>query len=471
MDDFHLEALRRLPLAESALRVWVWLTDESFLAGIFEKYRGRAYEKVLSFPIMVYLIATALLHHKGSGRAGFSKARASGDLLTSVEAAFGKLRRLPITLSVGFLADCTLRLLELFPDNQQAIDLPRSLAGMNVLLLDGKAIKRVAKRLKALRGAQGGVLGGRALVAYWANRGVVVAMHAHPDGQVNDIRFVPDLLPRVRAGVSGTRLFVGDRQFCNLEHLPLYLDQGDHFLIRYHANVNFTPDPKRPARHGFDSEGRRYREEWGTLGGVQNRGRRQVRRITLERPGSEAVAVVTDLGTAADEADLYPAVDLPAVYLARWNIERVFQQVTEVFGLQGLIGSSPEATVFQFAFCLILYNVLQVIRAYVAAGANEPVPEVSTEKLFADVNRQMTAWYELTSPGKTARLIEPLTRDKTRTRLAALLGGAWTERWRKAPKQKRRPPEHTSHRSHNSAYRLIAQARGNTSASKGKERK
>jgi hypothetical protein len=471
MDGFHAEALRRLPLAESGLRVWAWLTEESFLAGLFQRYRGRSYDKVLSFPILVYLIALVLLHHRGSGRAGFAKAREDGGLPASVEAAFGKLRRLPIALSMGFLADCTVRLLELFPDHQRAIVPPASVAEMEVVLLDGKAIKRVAKRLKPLRGAHGGVLGGRALVAYWANRGVVVAMHAHADGQVNDVRFVPDLLPRVRGTVSGPRLFVGDRQFCNLEHLPGYLAQGDHFLIRYHANVQFTPDPSRPEQHGLDHEGRTYRQEWGWLGGVQNRGRRLVRRITLQRPDAEAVAVVTDLGAETDAAARYPAVDVLAVYLARWDIERVFQQVTEVFGLHGLIGSSPEATVFQFGFCLVLYNILQLLRAYVAEGAEQPVAEVSTEKLFADVNRQLTAWYELTPPGQTVRLIEPLTRDETRSRLAALLGRVWTERWRKAPKQKRRPPDHTGHRSHNSAYRLIEQARANRSAPKQKERK
>ena len=93
MDDFHGEALRRLPLAEAGLRVWAWLTEETFLTHVFEQFRGRSYEKVLRFPVLVYLIASVLLHHKGSGRAGFAKAREDGAIEVSVEAAFGKLRR------------------------------------------------------------------------------------------------------------------------------------------------------------------------------------------------------------------------------------------------------------------------------------------------------------------------------------------------------------------------------------------
>ena len=54
------------------------------------------------------------------------------------------------------------------------------------------------------------------------------------------------------------------------------------------------------------------------------------------------------------DADVYPAADLLDAYRQRWGIEQVFQQVTEVFGLQQLIGSRPEAAVFQAAICFVL---------------------------------------------------------------------------------------------------------------------
>jgi hypothetical protein len=462
MDDFGREALQRLPLAEACYRVWAWVCQEAFLQKVFDRYRGRSYEKILSFSVMVYLIANALLQYRGSGRASFEKGKEAGTLQASVVAAFGKLRRLPIALSVGFLAECTMRLMELFPEHIAAVDLPASLADMEPVILDGKAIKKIAKRLKALRGVSGGVLGGRALVAYRVRTGLVVGMFAHADGHANDVRFVPDLLPSVRGAVSGPRIYLGDRQFCNLQHLPLYLAAGDHFLIRYHKNVSFTPDPTRPARNGVDRSGRPYREEWGVLGGVQHRLRCLVRRITLERPGSEPISVITDLGVALDDADRYPAADLLDLYLARWNIERAFQQVTEVFNLQGLIGSSPEASVFQFAFCLLMYNILQVLRAYVADGGGKKVSEVSTEKLFLDVQNQMIGCHELLGPQEIIRLLEALAAldaTATRARLTNLLGGIWTERWRKSKPQTRGHPQHKGKRCHTSAYRILEEAR------------
>ena len=467
MDDFGREALRRLPLAEAALRVWAWITSKPFLNDVFSRHRGRSYEKILTFPVMVYLIANALLHYRGSGRSSFEKGIEDGTLQTSIVAAFGKLRRLPISLSVGFLTDCTVRLMELFPEKITAVPLPASLADLEPIVLDGKAIKRVAKRLKPLRGVRGGVLGGRALVALRLRMGVVVAMHVHPDGHVNDIRFVPDLVPQVRALVPGTRIFLGDRQFCNLAHVPVYLADGDHFLIRYHKNVTFTRDRTRPVRTGVDKEGRTYEEEWGWLGRKGHKQRCYLRRITLHRPKEEPISVVTDLV----DAEQYPAADLLELYGCRWGIERVFQQVTEVFGLEGLIGSSPEATLFQFSFCLVLYNILQIVRAHVAAGSDHKVAEVSTEKLFLDVQNQLIAWNELMEPAETTKVIKPMTLKQTRARLSKLLENIWTDVWKKAPPQKRRPPAHSGKRCHASAYRLLQEARDAAKSARPKSRK
>ena len=102
-------------------------------------------------------------------------------------------------------------------------------------------------------------------------------------------------------------------------------------------------------------------ETWGWLGSPRNAQRRSARLITLERPAAEAICLVTDLL----DGERYPAADLLAggsLYRLRWGIEEVFQQVTEVFHLQALIGTTPQGTVFQFAFCLLLYNLLQVVR-------------------------------------------------------------------------------------------------------------
>jgi hypothetical protein len=452
MDPLARPVLDRLPLAEAVLWLWSWIAEDDYLQGLFEAHRGRCYEKVISFPLLVNLIADALLEHGGSANRSFEHAIERDDLQASIQAAYGKLRRLPVALSMAFLAGCTDRLRALFPAAAQA-PAPASLRRLRRIVYDGKALKRVAKRLKPLRGTPGGLLGGRSLVALDLDTGLAVALHAHPDGDANDVRFLPTLLPEVRQRLAGPRLHVADRQFCGLPQLAAFTaEEGDHFLVRYHASVAFYPDAERPPRSGLDGAGRTYTEEWGWLGSPANKHRRYVRRITLHRPGEEAVVLVTDLL----DADSYPAADLLAVYLERWGIERVFQKVTEVFGLQGLIGGTPQATIFQFAFCLVLYNLIQVVRGYVAEAQERPAETISVEKLFADVTEELVAWNRVVEPATTVALFaEAPPRAALQARLRVLLAGVWTERWLKAPGKKRAPPATKGKRTHGSVYRIL----------------
>ena len=74
---------------------------------------------------------------------------------------------------------------------------------MTVTILDGKKIKKVAKRLWPVRGRPGKVVGGKMLAAYLPAEGLAVALAADPDGEANDIRLVPEVVPRARARMAG----------------------------------------------------------------------------------------------------------------------------------------------------------------------------------------------------------------------------------------------------------------------------
>lgn len=429
--------VERTPLANATLSLWAYLLKPAALGAIFDRHRGRSFEDTLHFDTFIELIRDALVLHNGSGRQSFQRAREQGELPTREEAVYGKLRRVPLSLSAGFFEDVSELIRPLLPTGHAIGKIPASLAGMTVVVLDGKQIKDVAKRLEVVRGRAGKVIGGKILVAYLPEEGLAVAMAADPDGEANDIRLMPEVVPRARARIAGIRLWVADRQFCDLDQPAILTEQGDHFLIRRTLRTGFHADPGRPARTAVDARGRTVVEQWGWLGAARDKRRRYVRQIHLIRPGEEEVMLVTDL---LDES-AYPAEDLLAVYLQRWGIERVYQQITEVFNLKRLIGSTAEGSVFQAAFCLVLYNMLQVIRAYVAAGQAELAPEmVSVEQIFVDVQKELTALTELFAPRTIAGwYAEELSREELVARLGGLLGGAWTPRYRKAVNKGPRP--------------------------------
>lgn len=455
--DFGREVLSRLPLAEATLTLWRFVCDDDSLGELYDRHRGRTYEKKISFPVMAQLVRDALLEPDGSGHKSFRHAQRDGTLEAVLSSTYDKLSRLPLAVSEAFLAEGADRLRQVFPEAEVAAladPVPTSLSGFEVIVLDGKVVKRVPRRLQPARQRKGGLLGGKGLAALHLRSGLALALATDPDGEANDAKLVPALLPQVRGRVGGPRLWLADRQFCDLVQTAAFTaEEGDHFLVRYHKKVHFHPDPARPARRGQDSQGRAYEQEWGWLGGERDKRRRYVRRLTLRRDGDEDILLVTDLVDAA----AYPAEDLLALYLARWGIERVFQQITEVFHLNRLIATTPEGTLFQLSFCLLLYDMIQVVRGYVAVGQQHPVEVISTELLFADVTKQLVALNELVQTGRVVGLLPAAgSAAAVRQRLGQLLGSVWSDGWIKAPPQRRQPrARNKGRREHTSVYRLL----------------
>ena len=433
--------LPSVPLANAVLTAFAYLLQPKLLDDLFDRHRGRSYKDTLSFSAFVTLIRDALILHKGSGRQSFKRAREQGTLPTCQEAVYGKLRRIPLRLSLAFMEELTKQIRDLRPKDARMDPLPKSLDAMTIVILDGKQIKDVAKRLKPVRGKPGKVVGGKILAIYLPTEGLVVTMAADPDGEANDIRLMPDAIPRARAQITGIRLWVADRQFCDLNQPVRLTEEGDHFLIRRSMKMGFHADPDRPARTSIDAQGRTLIDEWGWIGSPKEKRRQYVRQVHLVRVGEEDIYVVTDL---LDEV-AYPAADLLEVYLHRWEIERVFQQITEVFMLKRLLGSTPQATVFQASFCMVLYNLMQVVRSFVATGreaaaAVKSVESVSVEQLFLDVQRELTAlWVLFPATSLADWFAAEWPRERTMERLRTLLAGVWTPRYIKAINKKPRP--------------------------------
>ena len=99
MDGVTREMWARMPLAEAALQAWRWLADQAFLEDFYQRHRGRGRQRTLSFAVLLQLIADALVHRGGSARRTFERAREEGELAVSIQAAYGKLRRMPIETS------------------------------------------------------------------------------------------------------------------------------------------------------------------------------------------------------------------------------------------------------------------------------------------------------------------------------------------------------------------------------------
>jgi hypothetical protein len=442
---------------------WSFVMDDAFLEELFEQHRGAGYRRKLGFATLVGLIRDALLAKEDGARRTFERARRGGRMAVSVAAAYGKLARVSLGLSRVLLREGARQLVGLMPIDHW--DAPASLAGPDPVCCDGKTIKHVPHRLKPTRAVRGRLLGGKLQVAQDMRSGLAVAMNACEDAERNEVRLTEGLVAQVRPGRRRPILWVSDRQYSDLKMPRLFARDQGHFLIRYNRTLSFAADPRRPAGEGTDARGRRWVQEWGWVGAAGRPDRLYVRRITLERPDVRQqqqqdgdVILITDL---LDER-LWPAADLLECYLHRWGIERMFQQVTEVFDLRHLIGTTPRAAIFQSAFCLMLYNIIQVIRGYVAQDGGLAGEQVSGRKLFDDVKRELITWSVIGGdPQEAAAAMMPAcSPEQMRTRLRELLH--WNDLWRKSkPRTKPSVGGRATHANggRSSVYKLLQAAR------------
>jgi hypothetical protein len=437
--DFARQVLDGLPLAHASLALFAYGIPTSVLADLFNRHRGRGYEDIVTFPQLVAWIFDALIEHHGSGRQALLHRHRQRDD-AGHEAFYGKLRRIPSPLSEAFLRDITDRFTALFPD-VVAHRLPTSVDAFEVLVLDGKSLKKVAKRLVQTRGTPGKLLGGKLLVAYRPRDGLVLDMSADLDGETNEAKLIPDLMPRLHARGGRAKLVVGDRLFCALKHFAAFAKGNGHFVTRHARTLSFEPDPNRPANATTDASHRAVVEQWGWAGKPKEKLRRYVRRITVERPAGEAITILTDLL----ESDRYPAADLLGLYRIRWSIESTFQKVTDIFALGRFIGSTPQATVFQASMCFVLANVVQVLQGYVVAKTKLTIEDLSTEQFCTDWHRQLVALKELVEVPMIASVLpSDLAVGSVRTLLDRLLGRMWKPGWDKTRNKSPRAHRHAA---------------------------
>jgi len=110
----------------------------------------------------------------------------------------------------------------------------------------------------------------------------------------------------------------------------------------------------------------------------------------------------------------------------------------------------------QFSFCLLLYNLMQVVRAYVADDGKVLAEAVSMFYLFEDVRRELSAWAYHTDGAWPRTRRDP---EAMRVRMRQLLAGSWDPlAYTKAADKKPRPrpkPKPLLHGGHTSVQRLL----------------
>jgi len=439
---FDWQVLARLPLAEAVLTLARWVIGvDHLLDRSYQEHRGRCHSRVLSFPQFVRILFDCLSRPWKSARAGLLKAQDEGRLPVSPRAFYDKLKRTPVAVSLAFFRDGVQRLQAVAPEHRPGC--PRSLQGFQTLLLDGKVVKHVCRRLQQLRLCKATackLLGPRSLVVADRWSGLLLDLVVDLDGEANEVKYVGPLLQRVQASVPGPFLMVGDRAFGIFAVCQQISAAAGEFLVRQHGGSVFVPDPQRSAVTSHDRFGRTVTQRWGWLvrgKETQRTPRPQipVRQLTVQRSTTTLVLLTSLL-----DAQAYAVDDLLDSYLARWDIEGMFQKVTDVFHLRHLFSTTPQGMLFQLVLAFLMHNLIQVVKQVIVQEQGREEAQVSTAMLFRDIQEELISVTRLLSPEAVVDLLRDWpSPEAVRQRLHQLLKGRWCNRWAKANYRPRNP--------------------------------
>lgn len=457
------EVLKRLPLAQAVLHAFAWALQTNDLNEVYDQNRGRCHERLLSFPSFVKILFSCLTGPWKSARSGLLKAEEEGELPVSLKAFYDKLKKTPVEVSLGLLRHVASRLRQIA--SYQHPDCPVSLRNMTCLIMDGKVIKHVCRRLKELRLSEANackLLGPRSLVVAERWSGLLHDLVVDLDGEANEVKHTGALLHQIRATLDGPFLIIGDRAFGIFKVCAQTIEQQGHFLFRKHETTVFIEDSSQSAIESTDQFGRKVQQHFGCLTRGKSgpsRERIAVRKIVVTRD-QEPLTLITSL----TDAQAYPVDNLLDSYLARWNVENLFQQITQTFQLRHLFSTQPQGMLLQLVLTLLMYNVIQIVKCILSVKAKQPLESISTTMLFRDVQEELISVTRVLTAESVSSLIETFAMaELTRRKLEELLASTWRPSYCKAnykprdpTRQRKTPPSKLRQtKPHDSVIRIL----------------
>jgi IS4 transposase len=223
--------------------------------------------------------------------------------------------------------------------------------GYEVRIIDGNHIGGTEHRLKVLREESAAALPGQAIAVLDPQRELVVDVFPEEDAHAQE----RSLLLQVLETIQKRQLWIADRNFCTHDFLKGISNKQAYFVIREHLGIGWT-ELNELEKKGENESGTLFEHQVKLNSGLT------VRRIVikLKRPtrhGDREVCLLTNL----PEEDA-PTVVVANLYLQRWQIEKMFQVITDVLKCELKTMGYPKAALFNFCMAMVAFNILSVVK-------------------------------------------------------------------------------------------------------------
>ena len=335
--------------------------------------------------------------------------------------------------------------------------LPDLLPGFRVKILDGNCLAGTQHRIKELRDIAAAPLPGKTLVVLDPQLGLVTDVFPCEDGHAQERAMLGPVLDSVQEG----EVWIEDRNFCTVGWLcGVVLRRKAHVLVREHKNLPWTAVDE-PRFIGRVETGEVW--EQNVLVTAEDGALLKLRRILIKldtptRDGEMELALLTDLTT--EQAD---ALTLARLYLERWQIETVFQVLTETLKCEHPRLGYPPAALFAFCVTVVAYNILAVIKAAlrVTHGTDKVENEVSLYHVTEDIRRTYGGMMIAIVPQEWLPF-RNMSAEELANTLRELATHVKLSKYKKAPtkpKKPKKPRQSGANRPHVSTAKLLEESR------------
>jgi Transposase DDE domain len=204
--------------------------------------------------------------------------------------------------------------------------------------------------LEVLRAEVAAALPAQALAVLDPQRELVVDVFPEEDAHAQERSMLPQVLKMVQEG----QLWIADRNFCTHGCLNEIAQKQAYFIVREHLNIGWTELTSLQEK-GKNDSGIVLEQK------VQLNSGLIVRRIVirLKKPTRHEEKEVWLLTNLPEEVSALIVSDL---YLERWQVEKMFQVITDVFNCEIKTLGYPKAALFVFCMAIVAFNILSVVR-------------------------------------------------------------------------------------------------------------
>jgi Transposase DDE domain len=267
------------------------------------------------------------------------------------------------------------------------------------------------------------------LALFHSGTGVLLQVLASPL-RTHDMKHAATMHPVLQKG----DILIADRGLCSFVHLALLFLRNMHGVFRLHQKqiVSFRvgrkhrkkSKPKKglPSSHYLRRLGRwdqlveyikptskpKWMDHEAFAALPETLTLREVRYLTRQR--GHRTRVITLVTTLLDPT-LYPAAELAALYLSRWQIEVNFRHLKTTMGMEIMHCQTVEGVTKELCMFAIAYNLVRLVMLEASRRQNVPLDRIS----FIDALR----WLRDTPAGEilTRLVVNPLRPDRIEPRV------------------------------------------------------